>query len=68
LIWGEIKNRVAQECMALNLKEMQTFCKKKKNWSIHKRKIAKVLLPYEEVKRGIMAVRWSNGGSSQQHD
>jgi hypothetical protein len=28
VVWGDIKNRVAQECMSVNLKEMQTFCKK----------------------------------------
>jgi hypothetical protein len=28
LVCGDIKNRVAQECMSVNLKEMQMFCKK----------------------------------------
>jgi hypothetical protein len=28
LVWGDIKNRVAQECMSTNLKVMEMFCKK----------------------------------------
>jgi hypothetical protein len=28
LVWGDIKNRVEQKCMSMNLKEMQMLCKK----------------------------------------
>jgi hypothetical protein len=57
LVCGDIKNRVAQECMSMNLKEIQTFAKKKSTCLIHRRKIAKLLLPHEKDRRGILAMK-----------
>jgi hypothetical protein len=50
LIYEDIKNRVAKECMSMNLKEIQMFCKKVlaeytkekwKNWCFHMKKLEK---------------------------
>jgi transposase len=59
LVWRDIKNRAAQERLSMNLKEEQTFCEN--ICQMHKRKMAKLLLPREEDSRGILAARWLNG-------
>jgi hypothetical protein len=59
LVWGDIKNSVAQRCMSPNLKEKQLLCGKV--FAEHKKEIAKLLLLCEEDIRGILAMRCHNG-------
>jgi hypothetical protein len=67
LVWGSIRNRVqiAQECISTNVREKQIVSKK----GLAEYTKEKLQNCWSHVnKTGILAMRWLNRYSKQQHD